>query len=111
MNIKDFFDIYDFQDCNIKSIINKEKDLLMGIEICNWRQPGYIKSEPEIGYKTIVFKNVKKVHKELDNNEFNDGIREAYLFKLSRDEYRVRLVMVNRGVKTIEFVTNDVEMI
>ena len=110
MDIKEFFDSYDFQDSNIKRIMNIEKDLLMEVERYNWRQPHYSRSEPETESKTIIFRNVKRVHIDSNNKEFDDGILEAYLFKLSRNEYKVRLIMENESIKTIEFITNDVEM-
>lgn len=61
MKLSYFLKKIDFHDSRILSIYASfEKRVIMEIELCNWRQRFYEKTEPEIKKVRVVFNEVNK---------------------------------------------------
>jgi hypothetical protein len=112
MKLYDLIKNYDFHDSSVDDLqydkINKK--LVINIELCNWRQKGYKKDEPEIVLCKLVFSEVKKYTIKPECEKFGDDEILNVVVRPVEDILHMVLLTSKQEVKNIEILANDVEI-
>src|SRR5438105_205139 len=109
MKISELFREYDFYDSLVEGIIyHKNTNLVMlEIELCNWKQTYYAKTDPEMITGRIVFTNISKFDLTPNIMEFDgDEILEFSIVTFEEEEIEtLKLILLGDGdVKILEII-------
>lgn len=112
MKLYDLIKNYDFHDSSVEDLQYDKikKKLVIDIELCNWRQKGYRKDEPEIVLCKLVFSGVKKYTIKPDCKKFGDDEILNVVVNSDEDILHMVLLTSKQEVKNIEILADDVEI-
>lgn len=114
MSIMELLKKYNFHDSNVISIIHKESELVIEIELCQWKQKYYREGDKELVNKKIKFKYIKNYQWDAEKNEdeldYDNILKFDYSMEI--DLYKIEIVLQDDGyISVITFIGGEVELI
>jgi len=112
MKISDLMQKYDFHDSSIQDIVlSSDTELIIYIELCNWRQAGYQANEPEIVNGYLSFSGVVNYHIVPSLHKFDYEILSVEIGQsLDSDDEQMKIVIrATEDVAIINIQASDVE--
>ncbi|KJD47127.1 hypothetical protein [Paenibacillus terrae] len=96
MKSSEFIESYTLHDSLVEDILydKEEKHLKLTLELCQWKQPNYIETEPEmqlgiLKFTEVVFYEIQPDNYSLDSNE----ILEVELVASDSKEERIKIIL------------------
>ncbi|MFL0197611.1 hypothetical protein ACJDU8_18870 [Clostridium sp. WILCCON 0269] len=112
MKLHKLLEDYDLHDSLVEDIQfdADKKRLIIGIELCNWRQKSYKENEPEMLSCKLIFDRVRKYEFDTDYKTFEDNeILEAEIIH-TKNGNKLKLALYGIDVKVIEIQSDNVEI-
>lgn len=110
MKINELIDKYYFHDSLVTNISSGNSEVKINIELCNWKQKGYLKNEPEMKEIELIFKDVSCY--KFDSSEGNidyDTILEVS-YSVENNE-KIKFVLEDvHNIKILEFYSKNVDI-
>ena len=108
MQVLELIRKYDFHDsCVIQ--LNREKDTIkMTIDLCMWKQDGYIEREDEQREVVLKFNLVKDYTWDSDKKE--EDIDYATILEIEYKEDGIKMVLLDESISIITFKCCDVDV-
>jgi len=109
MNIDTFIQEYDLHDSLIENIQISGDQLVLDIDLCNWRQKRYIPEESEMRNIKVVFDNVQNYQFEGAEHQLDsDSILHISCSGVPSATWKkIKLVFENNGIVKIMTFESD----
>ncbi len=109
MNIDTFIQEYDLHDSLIENIQINDDQLVLDIDLCNWRQKRYIPEESEMRNIKVVFDNVQNYQFEGAEHQLDsDSILHISCSGVPSAAWKkIKLVFENNGIVKIMTFESD----
>lgn len=108
MRINELLKEYYFHDSLITYVSYSCNQVKIDIELCNWKQNGYVKSEPEMDEIELVFSGVTDY--KFDFNDGNVDYDTILEVNYSRDDKIKFILEDEKEIKILEFYSTEVEI-
>lgn len=109
MSIQKLLEIYDFHDSIIESMQHVGRDLILNIELCQWRQMWYKYNDDEIIPITLRLSDINNY--VWDSYKTEQDINCDSILKFDCNENKVEIVLYDEVISVITFECNEVEFI
>ena len=110
MKINDLINKYYFHDSLVTNISPSNNEVRINIELCNWKQKGYLKNEPEMREVELIFKDVScyKFDSIEGNIDYDTILEVSYS---GENNEKIKFVLEDEhNIKILEFYSKNVDI-
>jgi len=117
LKLSELIDRYNLHDSLVENIkyLQEKRQVVLEIELCNWKQDSYRDSDPEMTLMSLLFHDVDKCEISPDSGTYDsDEILEIEVVQGSNNTDSEAIKIILRGnddVKILQIQANDVEWI
>ncbi|CDM70011.1 hypothetical protein CM240_2894 [Clostridium bornimense] len=110
MKINELINKYYFHDSLVTNISSGNNEVKINIELCNWKQKGYLKNEPEMKEIEVIFKDVSCCKFDfIEGNIDYDTILEVSYS--GENNEKIKFVLEDEhNIKILEFYSKNVDI-
>lgn len=110
MKINELINKYYFHDSLVTNLNFGNNEVKINIELCNWKQKGYLKNEPEMKYIELIFKDVTcyKFDSIEENIDYDTILEVSYS---GENNEKIKFVLEDvHDIKILEFCSKNVDV-
>lgn len=109
MKVEEIIRKYDFHDSCVVEILHERESIKIKIDLCMWRQQGYIDGEKEI--KEVILKFYSVQDYKWDSDKKEEEVDYDTIMEISYNEKLIKIILLDDDVSIITFKCTDAELI
>ena len=109
MKVEEIIKKYDFHDSCVVGISHEIDSIKIKIDLCMWRQKGYIDGDREVKEVILKFYSVQDYKWNSDKKE--KDIDQDTIMEISYNKKIIKIILVDDNVSIITFKCTDAELI